>query len=134
MSAATLKSLLCYLLLTSLLTLACGSRPIDKYDAINEKSECKVERVTMAVSFDGCEDACITVSACNGVCLSATTTISHPPFTQPTCTACQPVHYIDKRRRFRRVKVMCNGTETTQKVYWPRIKKCGCVSDTYQLY
>ena len=96
-------------------------------DTMDAESECKIERVITTVKYDGCEDANITVRACNGACISAIQATLHPPFFHLLCTSCQPTIYSSSVKM---VKFMCNGTETTHRVYRPLIKECGCVNTT----
>ena len=112
-------------LLLSSLALVCGSW----IDTMNADSECKIERVTTTVKFDGCEDASIIVRACNGACYSAIETVQNPPFFCPKCESCQPILH-EKRFKRKRVQFMCNGTEATHRVYMPLIQDCKCVGTT----
>ena len=140
-------SLVHYLLLISL-TLVCGSwiaigcpgisqvsargrvrfgvrvRP----DTTDVKFECKIEKVTTTVKYDGCEDASVVVRACNGACFSAVQTVVNPPYVCLKCESCWPILY--NKNKFRMVQFMCNGTETTHRVYMPLIKDCKCVNTT----
>jgi hypothetical protein len=91
--------------------------------------KCEVERVTKVVSYDGCEDAYVTVRACNGGCISTVGTILVPPYVTEWCSSCQATKYRSKLKKSK-VKLMCNGEETVRHVYWTKILECGCVNAT----
>lgn len=97
-------------------------------EANTTKSICGIERVTVNVTHEGCEDKAIVVRACNGLCVSGQSTILSPPFNTASCTACQPTKY--RRSKMKKLKFMCNGTETVQRVYYPKILECGCINAT----
>ena len=120
---ATTNLVNCLLLIS--LALVCGLW-IDK---MNAESECKIERVITTVKYDGCEDASVVVRACNGACYSAIQTVVDPPFLCPKCESCRPILH-EKMFKRKRVKFMCNGTETTHRMYMPRIQDCKCVGTT----
>ena len=146
MSASNTSSLVRYLLLMSLAAaIVCGSSLIatdtketDLKADTNETdleaittwsyNKCRIERVIVPVNVEGCEETFTKVKACKGACVSAETTILSPPFHDEFCTSCQPTLYMHSGKKT--LKFMCNGTETMQRVYLPKIRECGCVSHT----
>lgn len=124
---AVTTGLVSYLVLI-LLALVSGSLlDTEKMSTESAENVCRVERMTTTVTFEGCEDASIIVRACNGACISGMATILDPPYVYSECKSCRPT-VVSEKYKFRRVKSMCNGTETIQRVYWPLIKECGFVN------
>ena len=90
--------------------------------------QCGVERVSVEISVDGCNATTI-VPVCNGVCISAVSTILEPPFSVSHCTSCQPIDY--QHNKARNIEFTCkNGEKIRRKMYFPRIRECGCVNAT----
>ena len=87
---------------------------------------CGIERVAVQIEVDGCEPATTTIPACNGVCLSAVTTVLQPPFSVEHCNLCQPTVY--KHNKPKLIKFVCNGEEVYKRMYFPKIAACGCVN------
>ena len=91
--------------------------------------QCGVERISVNVTLEGCEPATTIVPVCNGVCISAVSTILEPPFSVSHCTSCQPINYQHNKMRY--IEFTCkNGEKMRKKMYFPRIKECGCVNAT----
>ena len=97
-------------------------------EANTTKSICGIERVTVNITHEGCDDKAIVVRACNGLCISAVETTLSAPFVSSFCTACQPTYY--RRSKMKKLKFMCNGKETVHRVYYPKILECGCINTT----
>ena len=89
---------------------------------------CGIERVTVPVKVEGCEETVAVVKACNGLCRSEIATTLSAPFNIGSCTSCQPTRYIHSGKK--RLKFMCNGKKTLRRVYLPKILECGCVNTT----
>ena len=123
---AATTGLVSYLLLISLALVSSSLLDTEKMSAEGAENVCRIERMTMTVKFEGCEDASIIVRACNGVYTSGMETILEPPYFYSECKSCRPT-VVSEKYKFRRVKSMCNGTETIQQIYWPLIKECGFV-------
>lgn len=114
------SSLTHYLLLI-LLALVASSLQSD----LSVQPECKIERVSVRVSADvpGCDDAIITVRACNGACFSGEAIIVDPPFSSNNCSSCQPDNYKVKPRR---VLFTCDGKQAERRMYLPNVRGCRC--------
>ena len=95
------------------------------------ENKCGIERVTVSVKVEGCEETSTNVRACNGVCLSAVDTTIDPPFYIGSCTSCQPTRYKSNRPKL--LKLICNGVKIWKPVYFPFIRECECVNTTSSL-
>ena len=91
-------------------------------------NKCGIERVTVPVNVEGCEETFTKVRVCNGACLSGVVAKLNPPFVSASCSSCQPTRHRSGKKRL--LKFMCNGTETLQQVHFPLIRECGCVGRT----
>ena len=140
MFASSTGSLVRYLLLVSLAAaVVCGSSLKDtdtkkkdlKANIDLDYEFCGIERVTVPVKVEGCEETFTTVRVCNGACDSGQPTILEPPFVSHSCSSCLPTYYRSGKERL--IKFMCNGTETLQRVHFPLIKECGCVAALHQI-
>ena len=140
-TSTSTSSLVRYLLLVSLAAaIVCGSSLIatdtkeTDLEAITTWIDitCRVERVTVPVKVEGCEETFAKVRVCNGACLSAESTILEPPFYFGHCTSCLPTRHRSGRKKL--IKFMCNGTKTLQRVHFPLIRECGCIGHPSPVY
>lgn len=86
------------------------------------ENDCQVEKKLFTVHYEGCKPKQICIDVCRGMCPTSTLSTSTPPHRMRQCSCCHPIRYSNHKKR--KEEFECGGIK--RKVFYPRIRACGC--------